>query len=355
LKNIQNSLRLSLISVVYYYVNVPEDHIDQILTKWLTNTASYEELEILKNWANQSEENLELMETFQKVWMEKTAEPILVNVDEKINEIWEKGMLVKPKRPVTWNLMLKYAAAVFIVLSSSFWIFYSSQPGKEKTEDIVELAPSFTFRENKPGQKTKIFLPDGSIAYLNSSSSIKYLSGFIGDERRVYLEGEAFFEVAKDVSKPFVVESKTIETIALGTAFNVNAFNDAKEMRVSLIEGEVRINQMETSGKTVTLNPGKELLIDPETHTFLEMSFKLEDVVGWKEGKLVFKQASIDEVSRKLERWYGVQIQIKGKVPAKWKVTTVYENQSLKNVLTDLQYSKKFAYEIKDSHVIITF
>ena len=336
-------------------MNVPEDHIDQILTKWLTNTASYEELEILKNWTSQSEENLELMETFQQVWMEKTAEPILVNVDEKINEIWEKGMLVKPKRSLKWNLIQKYAAAALIVLSSSFWIFYSSQPDKEKDADVVELTPSYTFRENKPGQKTKIFLPDGSIAYLNSSSRIKYLNGFMGDERRVYLEGEAFFEVAKDVSKPFIVESKTIETIALGTAFNVNAFNDEKEMRVSLIEGEVRINQMETSGKTVTLSPGKELLIDPETHTFLEISFDLNDAIGWKEGKLVFNHASIDGVTQKLERWYGVKIQTKGKVPANWKVTTVYENQTLKNVLTDLQYSKKFAYEIIDSNVIITF
>lgn len=336
-------------------MNVPEDQIDQILTKWLTSTASDEELEILKNWASQSGENLELMETFQKVWREKTAEPILVNVDEKANEIWEKGMLVKPKRSLKWNSILKYAATVFIVLSSSVWIFYSSQLDKNKPEDSVAVAPSFTFRENKPGQKTKILLPDGSIVFLNSSSSIKYLSGFVGNERRIYLEGEAFFEVAKDESKPFVVVSATIETVALGTAFNVNAFNDAKKIRISLIEGEVKVTQMENSGKTVILNPGKELLVVPDTHTFLESSFELDDVIGWKEGKLVFDHATIDEVSRKLERWYGVEIQIKGKAPANWKVTTVYKNQTLKNVLTDLQYSKKFAYEIKDSNVTITF
>ena len=336
-------------------MHVPEDHIDQILAKWLTKTASNEELQILKKWAGESEENLELMETFQKVWRDQTAEPIYVNVDEKINEIWEKGMLARPKSARSWTRIFKYAAVALIVLCSSFWVFYSSERDKSKPKETVTLAPSDIVRENKAGQKTKIFLPDGSIAFLNSSSSIKYSSGFIGDERRIYLEGEAFFEVAKDSLKPFVVVSGNIETVALGTAFNVNAFNDAKEIRVSLIEGLVRVNQMEIGGETVTLNPGRELLVVPDTHTFLELPFELDDVIGWKAGKLVFRQAPIEEVSRKLERWYGVEIQINGKVPTKWKVTTVYENQTLKNVLTDLQYSKKFAYEIKDSKVTITF
>ncbi|WPR76123.1 FecR family protein [Algoriphagus sp. NG3] len=336
-------------------MNVPEDQIDQILTKWLTNTANDDELEVLRNWASQSEENLELMETFQKVWKEKTAEPILVNVDERIHEIWERGMLEKPKKSQRWKLLAKYAAAIFIVISSSFWVYHSFQSDKTGQEDLLALAPSFVVRENKPGLKTKISLPDGSIAYLNSSSSLRYLSGFTGDERRVYLEGEAYFEVAKDVSKPFVVESATIETLALGTAFNVNAFNDGTEIRVSLVEGEVRVSHMENNGKSVTLNPGKEILVIPESDTFLESSFEVDEVIGWKAGNLVFRHAPIEEVSKKLERWYGVEIKIVGEVPSNWKVTTVYKNQTLENVLTDLQYSKKFAYEINDSNVTIKF
>lgn len=336
-------------------MKVHEDQIDQILTKWLTNTAGHEELQILKDWASQSDENLELMEALQKVWSEKTAEPILVNVDERIGEIWQKGMLKKPKKSQGRNFLIKYAAAIFLLVSSSFGIFYFSQIEENKQDDSQALVPGYVLRENKPGQKTKVFLPDGSIAYLNSSSSIKYLSGFKGNERRVLLEGEAFFEVAKDKSKPFIVESRTIETVALGTAFNVNAFSDSHVIRVSLVEGEVRVNQMGNNDKTVILNPGRELVVVPDTRSFLEIPFNLEDVIGWKEGKLVFNHSTIDEVSQKLERWYGVQIQIKGKVPENWKVTTVYEDQTLKNVLTDLQYSKKFAYEIDELKVTITF
>lgn len=336
-------------------MKAPENHIDKILTKWLTDTASPEELQILKDWVSQDEANLEVLETLEAVWKEKTAEPILVNVEDKINEVWQRGIQKKQTRNPGLNSWIKYAAVFFLLVSSSFGIFFFLQEEKTTLEDTPALAPSYVLNENKAGQKTKIFLPDGTIAYLNSSSRIKYLSGFFGSERRVILEGEAFFEVAKDKAKPFIVESRTVETVALGTAFNVNAFDDSKVIRVSLVEGEVKVNQMGNKGETVILNPGRELVVVPETRSFLEMPFNLEEVIGWKEGKLVFNHASLPEVSRRLERWYGVQIQIKGNVPENWEVTTVYDNQTLKDVLTDLQYSKKFAYEIDESEVAITF
>lgn len=336
-------------------MNLPKTQIDKILAKWLTNTASQEDLQVLKDWASQDEANLNSMEALKKVWSESTAEPILVNVDEKVNEIWQRGILDKPKKTLATNHIIRYAAVILLLMSFTSVIFYFSQQEKMRLENLPAEIPSYVIRENKAGQKTKIFLPDGSVAFLNSSSSIKYLSGFIGDERRVVLEGEAFFEVAKDETKPFIVESRTIETIALGTAFNINAFDDSDVIRVSLVDGEVRVNQIGNNAETVILNPGYEVIVEPNSQSFLEMPFKTDDVLGWKEGKLVFKQATFYEVSQKLERWYGVQIKIRGNVPINWKVTTVYHDQSLKNVLTDLKYSKKFAYEINESTVTITF
>lgn len=336
-------------------MNLPKTQIDKILAKWLTNTATQEDLQVLKDWASQDETNLNSMEALKKVWSESTAEPILVNVDEKVNEIWQRGILDKPKKTFSTKPIIRYVAVILLLMSSTFGIFYFSQQEKMRLENLPAEIPSYVIRENKAGQKTKIFLPDGSVAFLNSSSSIKYLSGFIGDERRVVLEGEAFFEVAKDEIKPFIVESRTIETVALGTSFNINAFEDSDVIRVSLVEGEVRVNQIGNNAETVILNPGYEVIVEPNSQSFLEMPFKTDDVLGWKEGKLVFKQATFYEVSQKLERWYGVQIKISGKVPLNWKVTTVYHDQSLKNVLTDLKYSKKFAYEINESTVTITF
>ncbi|WP_057937346.1 FecR family protein [Algoriphagus resistens] len=327
---------------------------DELLAKWLSNTATEDELAILKKWATQSEENLKLIENLQKTWSEDNSEPLLVNVDAKANEIWASAMKEMPKQARRRYLWIRYAAAILILSCSFFWLLSRADFGQTAQEDVLSIARTYILRENAPGQKTKVNLPDGSIAFLNSSSSIKYSNGFDGAERRIILKGEAFFEVAKDATKPFVVESNNIETIALGTAFNVNAFN-LNEIRISLVEGKVRINQAETADEVAILSPGFELVVNTSTQEFLNQPFEYEDVIGWKEGRLVFNHASLEEVSLRLERWYAVDITLKGRVPTNWKISTVYENQPLENVLIDLQYSKKFAYEINGSTVTITF
>jgi len=335
-------------------VNVQKEQVDEIISKWLTNTATEDEISVLKRWAGQNEENLKLLDELEKVWDEDTAEPILVNFDAKANEIWANAMHEQPKQSVRWNLLFRYAAAILILTGSIFYIKGFLDVSESEQKDSLAVAPTFIVRENTPGQKTKIYLPDGSIAYLNSSSSLRYLANFESPERRVILEGEAFFEVAKDLKKRFIVESNSIETVALGTAFNVNAFNP-EEIRISLVEGKVGINQAESTEKLATLIPGNEVIVNIHTQEFQEQPFVLEDVIGWKEGKLVLNHASLDEVLINLERWYGVEITVMGKAPSDWQISTVYNNQALKNVLTDLQYSKKFAYEIKDSNVTLTF
>src|SRR5690606_4428956 len=196
---------------------------------------------------------------------------------------------------------------------------------------------------------------DGSIAYLNSASSVKYLQGFSGEERRVELKGEAYFEVARNTDKPFIVESHGVETIALGTSFNIKAYSNEEELRVSLVEGKIMVHKKGNVKNGVMLSAGKELHVGLNTDKLIETSFDQEEVIGWKDGKLIFNNAGFDEVKLKLERWFGVDIEIAGRVPGDWMVSTVYEGQTLKNILTDLQYSKDFTYVIKKEKVIIKF
>lgn len=327
-----------------------ENNIDSLLAKVLTGTASDIERKEVERWAAESEQNLDTLESLQKVWQEQTPAPILVNSEEKINNIWEKGIGNGNSPIIVWKPFLKYAASILIVLGLVGSLYYSIPTGKEET---LEETIAYTVRTNPPGQKTKLFLPDGSIVYLNGSSSIKYLQGFKGEERRVHLNGEAYFEVAKNLDKPFIVESNGVETTALGTIFNVNAYSNLEEIRVSLLEGKVKVQN--AANDNVVLLPGKEVQFDMATNTFTETAFDPDMVVAWKEGKLAFRNSDFKEVRLKLERWFGVEIQVKGEMPKDWRATTVYEGQSLKNILIDLQYSKPFAYEIKEDKVIIEF
>nr|WP_246581488.1 FecR family protein [Echinicola shivajiensis] len=252
-----------------------------------------------------------------------------------------------------WKAVWNYAAAILILISVAGSLYYFLD--ESDTEPTAVFQATYVIRENPSGQKTKLFLPDGSVAYLNSASKIKFLQGFLGNERRVFLSGEAYFEVAKNKNKPFVVESQGLETVALGTAFNVNAYPGQDELSVSLVEGKVAISQLGDDGNGLILRPGREASLVQSTNEIFERSFDPLTIIGWKDGKLVFSNADFDQVKIKLERWFGVKIEVRGDIPQDWHVSTIYEGQNLKNILTDLQYTKKFAYEIKGDNITIRF
>jgi len=295
------------------------------------------------------------LETFQKVRDEKLGEPILVNVDEKINEIWARSRRPRRSGSVVWKPFFKYAAAVALVVSSVWGLIYLNNGPFDRDEILVQEPKIYISKENRAGQKTKLYMPDGSVVYLNSASSIKYLQGFSGEERRVELEGEAYFEVARNTDQPFIVESLGVETIALGTSFNINAYSTEEELRVSLVEGKVMVHKRGNMANGVMLSPGRELQVGLNTDELIETSFDQEEVIGWKDGKLIFNNAGFDEVKLRLERWFGIDIEIVGGAPRDWRVSTVYEGQTLKNILIDLQYSKDFTYGIEKEKVIIKF
>ncbi|UCS94998.1 FecR domain-containing protein [Echinicola marina] len=330
-----------------------ENHIDKLLADWLAGNAKEKDKEAIKQWAAESEENLALLENLKDVWSEKSPEPILVNAEEKIHEMWEAGMQETESNKTLWKAVWRYAAAILLLISVSGSLYFymeSSDP-----EPTVVAHSNYVIRENPSGQKTKLFLPDGSVAYLNSSSRIKFIQGFSGNERRILLSGEAYFEVAKNKEKPFVVESQGLETVALGTAFNVNAYPGQDELSVSLVEGKVEIRQLGNQGDRLILSPGREASLIQSTNEVLERSFDPMAIIGWKDGKLVFSNAAFDQVKIKLERWFGVKIEVRGDIPQDWHVSTIYEGQNLKNILTDLQYAKNFAYEIKGDNITIRF
>src|SRR5690606_32103275 len=137
-----------------------------LLAKWLADVATDEEKVVIEQWAGENEENLEVLETLQKVRDEKMVEPILVNADEKINEIWAKGMRSRHRGKVIWIPFLKYAAA-FTLLVITFWGLFQLNSEEFYQEEVTVFEqPSYIFRENLAGQKTKLYMPDGSVAYL---------------------------------------------------------------------------------------------------------------------------------------------------------------------------------------------
>src|SRR5690606_31958131 len=154
------------------------------------------------------------------------------------------------------------------------------------------------------GVKSDLTLSDGSKVILNSGSSIRYIKGFEKDKREVFLEGEAYFDVARDPEKPFAVRKANVSITALGTSFNVRAYEN-EDLNISLISGKVGIEMLSDHQQYVLLEQGESLQVRPEG-TWSKEAFNEEEVIGWTKKTIIFNKTSVSEAIRILENWYGV-------------------------------------------------
>lgn len=164
---------------------------------------------------------------------------------------------------------------------------------------------------NPRGSKViSLRLNDGTIVWLNSQSSIRYPVAFVGEDRQVEITGEAYFEVAKNLSKKFIVASNGLNIEVLGTHFNVNSYNDNKNIKVTLLEGSVKIIK---GGGTYILKPGQQAQVANEIQVF--NGANLESVMAWKNGFFSFSGTSVEELMNILGRWYNVEIVFNKSIP----------------------------------------
>ena len=174
--------------------------------------------------------------------------------------------------------------------------------------------------------------------------------------REVYLQGEAFFEVTKNAEKPFIVYSDDVVTKVLGTSFNILC-DDSDEIKVSLVTGKVEVRSGEENAIVENLFPGQQYSFHRETKATHTQLFDPQEVLAWKDGIIIFKDASKSEVFDRLSTWYGVDFSFDNEPPVKqaWKYSARYERISLEQVLKGMSYSKDFSYRIEGRVVHIRY
>ncbi|WP_200975048.1 FecR family protein [Echinicola sp. 20G] len=218
-------------------------------------------------------------------------------------------------------------------------------------EPIKEI--SYMEYSTPPGQKSTVNLSDGSEVILNSGSKIRFEKNFNSGTREIYLDGEAFFDVAKDITRPFLVHTGKTTTKALGTSFNIKSY--AGETRaISLVTGRVVVSDS-TSSRKVYLKSGDAVKLNQETREMSLYRFDRDLSIGWMEKKIIFKETPLLEMVRTLENWYGVEISIDHKPKTNLLVSGEFEDESLSNILNGLSYTARFSYEIKGNEIKIDF
>jgi ferric-dicitrate binding protein FerR (iron transport regulator) len=199
------------------------------------------------------------------------------------------------------------------------------------------------------GGKYQIELADGTMVWMNSSSSLRFPVAFAGKERRVEITGEAYFEVSRNKAMPFVVKVNSAEIQVLGTHFNVMAYNDEEELRTTLLEGSV--NFVNGSDRQA-LRPGQQSRLDRNGKVKVLNDVDIDEVMAWKNGYFRFQDSDIETVIRQLVRWYDVEVVYKKKVDDLF-VAEMPRNTKLSDALKALELTGRVRFEIEGRKIIV--
>lgn len=156
------------------------------------------------------------------------------------------------------------------------------------------------------GGEFSLVLSDGSKVWLNSESSLKYPVAFYGKSRQVILTGEAYFDVTKDPSKPFIVNTQNQKISVLGTAFNVTSYPSEGQIITTLVEGKVNVNDL--AGNNETLVPGQQTVLNKRTGSLVKKEVDVNDFISWKKGIYIFENQSLEKILNTLSRWYDMEV-----------------------------------------------
>lgn len=244
------------------------------------------------------------------------------------------------------NQIQRFAAILFIpLLIGSVWYVISNH----QTEKSFATS---TYRTKSPvGMRSILTLPDSSIVWLNSGSTLSYSIPFTKANRRVIINGEAYFEVSKIPGSSFIVSSANLDVKVVGTKFNFKAYDDEKKTEVILDEGKVELypskNGVKEEKDKVIIEPGTRAVVDNINGSIIESSENTERFTAWRNGMMIFDNTPFDEVAKQLERWYGTEIIVKDPAIYRYKITTKFKDETLKDVLEMLEISSPIKIRYK--------
>ncbi|WPU97089.1 FecR domain-containing protein [Mucilaginibacter sabulilitoris] len=226
--------------------------------------------------------------------------------------------------------------------------------GKFKKTQPSEI--TYSKYSTRKGERREIRLSDGSIIVLNAASTIQIASDFGIEKRNVLLQGEAFFEVSKDKTRPFIIKTGKIQTRVVGTSFNINAYADEKSVSVAVSTGKVQVEKEDVKGKTLIgrdLTHNHMLVYDIKKDTYRQMLTDADLLSAWRTNKLVFNNASMAKIARTLERSYNIPVVLTGKPYKQGLYTVTFDNYPLDKLLPLLANLTGITYEFKMEQLII--
>jgi ferric-dicitrate binding protein FerR (iron transport regulator) len=281
---------------------------------------------------------------------------------DKLKAIIASEQLKKQTSPVTnirrlWVQRITVAATLLVLIIAYGLYKYSAPVSGAVMYSRITNSNYHVVAQTNYGNRKSVVLPDGTTVTLNGASSLKIANDYNTNDRHVLLTGEAFFEVTKDKTRPFVVLTNKTATTALGTSFKVSSYASSKTASVMLATGKVKVEatQAKTNITDQILIPGQQVVLTDGDNSFTKSEFNRAELQNWINSKLVFTNATFSEIAAKITNTYGIQVTAEAKEVDKIRFTGQFNNKSLTDVLDAIGFVNNFKYQIKGDTIKIVF
>lgn len=304
-----------------------------LFEKYIRKEASAEEEQLLLSLLRQDKE----IDHFLEDKIKNSDQYLDKETEQRIYKRIRAGKS-QGKKPfvaaVSFRKAMQWAAMIILPLLSALMVYFlTSDP--LSGENVTITAPK--------GEKANITLADGSLVWINSGSTLTYHNDFNRKKRELFLDGEAYFEVAKDPKRPFIVHTRDMDIEALGTAFNVRAYLEEKHVSTILLKGKIKVD---AQGQQRVLTENQRVVIDKSTLTFSTDKVFAADFIQWKDGNLYFENSSFDEIALTLSRVFNVEIRFVSERLRSMRFSGTLGNSSIRNALDILSLTSSMHYEM---------
>jgi len=357
-----------------------------LIAKKLTGEATFEELKELEELLRNNPELHYPMQTISDLW--NPIDPREQQVAEEafsrhLDRMQDLKIDFHPAAPIislpkkSYRRALLAASVILIIGVTGLYLTWHKTPVTiaPTTAMTPSLAGNEIFTSN--GSRTHLTLPDGTVVWLNAGSRISYEKNFGVTLRSVTLTGEAFFDVAPNASKPFVIHTAHIDIRVLGTSFNVKSYPSDKTTEATLIRGSIEVSIRNRSSDRIVLKPNEKLIVNNEDSAMLAKEVATHHhgkpdqslvVIGkptyeqnsgamietsWVDNKLVFQDEEFSDLARQMERWYGVTIRFDGSGKEELRFTGTFEKETVQQALDALKLTGNFNYSIDGTQITI--
>lgn len=319
--------------------------LEELLPGYLSGDLPDKDRMMIDEWRTASPENELVFQESLKAW---EAIPLLYEMEQfnSFEALKKINTRISNQEKTKWWIPLQRIAAILLLpllIYSGYISIRNASTNRQHEERVVMKTIS-----SRQGMVTQFDLADGTKVWLNSGSVLQFPNSFTGDMREVKLTGEAFFKVAKNEKQPFRVHAKDLDIEVLGTSFNVVSYEDEQQAEVILVEGKVKLSAENEQLKKEfgVLRPGQRAVYSEDTRNVEAQEVAVEKYIAWRDGNLLFRDDKMEDVAKRLSRWFNVEIIISDPEIKSYAYKATFRNENLSQVLNLLKISAPIDYQI---------